>query len=49
MAELKDGIEQAKQFWTTRNVRQKGFLLAGAGATVLMVALFVRLIGTSDY
>jgi len=49
MAGYKDAIEQGKQFWATRNTRQKRFLLAGAGATVLLMALFARLIGTPDY
>jgi flagellar M-ring protein FliF len=40
---------QLKQFWSSRNGRQKAFLVGGAAATALMLALFVRLIGTPDY
>jgi flagellar M-ring protein FliF len=49
MPGFNDAIEQAKQFWASRTGRQKGFLLAGAGATALLLTLFVRLIGTPDY
>jgi flagellar M-ring protein FliF len=49
MAGFSDVPEQLKQFWESRNAGQKGFLLAGAGATVLLLVLFVRLIGTPDY
>jgi flagellar M-ring protein FliF len=49
MAGPNDAIPTGKQFWESRSSRQKGFLLAGAGATALLVALFVRLIGTPDY
>jgi len=49
MPGLNDAVEQGKQFWTTRSGSQKKYLLAGAGATVLVMALFVRLIGTPDY
>jgi len=49
MAGFNDAIEQAKQFWASRSVRQKRFLLAGAAATVVLLGLFVRLLGTSDY
>jgi flagellar M-ring protein FliF len=41
--------DQAKKFWATRTGRQKGFLLFGAGATVLLLTLFVRMLGTPDY
>ncbi|HUB29871.1 MAG TPA: flagellar basal-body MS-ring/collar protein FliF [Terracidiphilus sp.] len=41
--------DQAKKFWATRSSRQKGFLLFGVGATVLLLTLFVRLLGTPDY
>jgi len=44
-----DALTQARQFWATRNSRQKGFLLAGAGATVVLLTLFARLIGSPDY
>jgi flagellar M-ring protein FliF len=49
MAGFQDATEQAKQFWTSRTSGQKGLLLAGAGATVLLLALFARLIGTPDF
>ena len=49
MAGFSDATEQAKQFWTSRTAAQRGFLLAGAGVTVLLLGLFVRLIGTPDY
>ncbi|HEX4285464.1 MAG TPA: flagellar basal-body MS-ring/collar protein FliF [Terracidiphilus sp.] len=42
-------VEQAKQFWTSRTGRQKAFLVGGAGATVVLLTLFARLIGTPDY
>jgi flagellar M-ring protein FliF len=41
--------DQAKTFWATRSGRQKAFLLFGAGATVLLLTLFVRLLSTPDY
>ena len=46
---FKDATEQSKQFWASRSPRQRGYLLAGVGATVALLALFVRLIGTPDY
>lgn len=49
MAGFQDTIAQLKQFWASRNSRQKGTLLFGALAAGLLVALFVRLIGTPDY
>ena len=49
MAGFNDATEQAKKFWASRTAGQKGFLLAGAVATVLLLTLFVRLIGTPDY
>jgi flagellar M-ring protein FliF len=49
MAGPNEAIAQARQFWETRSSPQKWLLLAGACATVLLVALFVRLIGSSDY
>src|ERR1700761_9423200 len=49
MPGFNDAIDQAKQFWVSRTGRQKGFLLAGVGATALLLTLFVRLIGTPDY
>ncbi len=49
MAGFNDLIDQAKNFWASRNGRQRGFLLGGAAATVALIAVFVRLIGTPDY
>ena len=49
MPGLNDSIQQAQQFWATRNARQRGFLIAGGLATVLVLVVFVRLIGTPDY
>jgi flagellar M-ring protein FliF len=49
MAGFNDAIKQGKHFWATRNSRQRWLLLAGAGATVGLLALFVRLIGSPDY
>lgn len=49
MAGFNDAVGQAKQFWATRTSKQRMFLLSGAGATVVLLALFVRMIGTPDY
>jgi flagellar M-ring protein FliF len=49
MAGFNDATEQAKQFWASRSSGQKGFLLAGVAATVVLLTLFVRLIGTPDF
>jgi flagellar M-ring protein FliF len=49
MAGNKNTIDQLKQFWASRNGRQKTFLLGGAAATALLLMFFVRLIGTPDY
>jgi flagellar M-ring protein FliF len=49
MPGFNDAIHQAQQFWATRSARQRSFLLAGAVATVLVLGIFVRLIGTPDY
>jgi flagellar M-ring protein FliF len=49
MADLNKAIEQAKQFWASRSGSQKGLLLAGVGATVLLLSFFVRLIDTPDF
>jgi flagellar M-ring protein FliF len=48
MAGFQDATEQAKQFWGSRTGSQKGLLLAGAAATVLLIALFAKFIGTPD-
>ena len=49
MASINDTITQVRQFWATRNLRQRTFLLAGAAATALLLAIFVRLIGPAQY
>ncbi|MGB6688213.1 MAG: flagellar basal-body MS-ring/collar protein FliF [Terracidiphilus sp.] len=49
MPGLNNAADQAKQFWASRNGRQRAFLLGGAAASVIVVMLFVRLIGGSDY
>jgi flagellar M-ring protein FliF len=49
MASFTDITGRATQFWEGRDPRQKRFILAGAGVTVLLLALFARLIGTPDY
>jgi flagellar M-ring protein FliF len=49
MAGNKNTGEQVKQFWASRNGRQRTFLLGGAAATAAMLLLFVKFIGTPDY
>jgi flagellar M-ring protein FliF len=49
MPGFNDVIGQAKLFWSSRTGRQKALLLAGTGATALLLGLFVRLIGTPDF
>jgi flagellar M-ring protein FliF len=49
MAGFNDATEQAKQFWASRSSGQKGFLLAGAAATIALLTVFVRLLGTPDF
>lgn len=49
MAGSKNAMDQLKQFWASRNGRQKAFLVGGAAATALLLTLFVRLIGSPDY
>ena len=41
--------EQAKQFWVSRTGHQKMLLGGGAGVTILLLAVFVRLLSTPDY
>jgi flagellar M-ring protein FliF len=49
MAGFNNLTDQVKQFWASRNGRQKGLLLGGLGATVIMLALFGRLLSTPEY
>jgi flagellar M-ring protein FliF len=49
MPDLNDIIKQAKQFWTSRSKQQKMLLVAGAAASVLLIALFAGLLGSPDY
>jgi flagellar M-ring protein FliF len=49
MAGMGNATEQIKQFWSSRNGAQKGFLVGGTAATVVLMVLFVRMIGTPDY
>ena len=49
MAGNRNVADQAKQFWGTRNGRQKALLLGGVGVTVVLVAMFARLMGTPEY
>ena len=49
MAGFGNASEQIKQFWSTRTGAQKAFLLGGTAATIVLMVLFVRMIGTPDY
>ena len=49
MAGYTNASAQLKQFWVSRNTRQKALLIGGALAAGALVFLFVRLIGTPDY
>jgi flagellar M-ring protein FliF len=49
MAGQRNTFEQLKQFWASRTGQQKAFLAGGAGATAVLLMLFVRMIGTPDY
>lgn len=49
MAGYKNAGEQVKQLWSSRNGRQRGFLIGGAAATAAVLLLFVKLIGSPDY
>lgn len=49
MAGYTGATVQLRQFWESRNGRQKAFLAGGALAAGALVALFVWLIGTPDY
>ena len=43
MAGYKEAVAQAKDFWESRTRQQKGFLLGGAAATLLLLGLLVWL------
>ena len=49
MAGINNASEQIKLFLGSRTGQQKLFLVGGAGATVLLMTFFVRLLGTPDY
>jgi flagellar M-ring protein FliF len=49
MAGFGNAGEQVKQFWSSRTGAQKGFLVGGGAATILLMVLFVKMIGTPDY
>ena len=49
MAGFGNAGDQIKQFWSSRTGAQKGFLLGGTAATLVLMVLFVRMIGTPDY
>jgi len=49
MAAANTATEQVKQFWSSRTAAQKGFLVGGTAATILLMVLFVRMIGSPDY
>jgi len=49
MAQFRNVADQAKQFWTTRTGSQKLMLLGGAAATIVLVAVFARLLSSPDY
>ena len=49
MAPLQGEIDRATKFWASRDQRQKRFLLAGVAVTLILVAVFARLIGSPDY
>lgn len=49
MAQFKNVADQAKRFWTTRTGSQRMMLLGGAAATMVLVAVFARLLSSPDY
>jgi flagellar M-ring protein FliF len=49
MAGYKDTVGQAKRFWQSRTLQQKGLLVGGAAATLLLMALLVWFIDAPDY
>ena len=49
MPGLNNTAEQAKHFWATRSGRQRMFLVGGAGATVALLMLFVRMLGAPNF
>jgi flagellar M-ring protein FliF len=49
MLSLKNAISQGKLFWLSRTSRQKGFLVGGAGVTLVLLGLLVSLMTTPNY
>jgi len=49
MADFASVVDQTTRFWATRTGRQKALLAGGAGITVLLLAIFARLLGTPTY
>jgi flagellar M-ring protein FliF len=49
MADFASVLEQGNRFWATRTGRQKALLAGGAGITVLLLAIFARLLGTPTF
>ena len=45
MAGSKNAMDQLKQFWASRNGRQKAFLLGGAAATALLLGFIEKVEG----
>ena len=41
-------LKQLQQFWAGRNRQQRSFLVAGAVATVALLAVFAHLMATPD-
>ncbi len=49
MPGYKEAVAQGKFFWESRTRQQKGFLLGGAAATLLLLGLLVSLLAAPDY
>lgn len=49
MARIDDAAGQMKHFWASRTGLQKGMLLGGTAATVVLLAVFARLLSSPDY
>ncbi len=45
---MQNFLQQLGAFWASRDKRQRGFLLAGAAATVALLAVFAHLIAAPD-